>query len=581
MPSPVDLDPSQLIFPDLYGGVGGQGQQYAGQGPQIPTADPGIVHAITSALSAAVSASQSDVQANLAKQATITAQRQIGDETQSAVYNNAGAAAGREASAKATGEVQVDNADAAAQQATGTDITDPTSPINNSIAAFNTYMGVAQSKEQELLRAQGVTFLGALLGNNSMSDWVNKTFVNTPDMLADQANTALDLAKNAASSINEMQTVYTNQANINASAAKMYSNTHAADASTVAAAQWQEAALRAQDTALATGSAQLGAVIHQDNVNSNTAISVAADNLRAQSLLMRASKGNVNAADLEQLRQRVVLGMQSVNNPAYKTITSQDLGTMVKNPALRSKLAYFENLGMTLQGNNMLGNTELPSNLFGDSAGESAVNLHMAGVQGAPTGQEQVFSKLEELQASAGNLTPKGLPMRPIDKVTAINQRTSAWLNSTDMTSNSTEDPVYGQFSAPATVAAMQNSSDIKNNPVLAGAVKTILQPLAKNVKTGYIPAQMVVDSISGAQNLTLPQKTALIKSYFSKGSQVNGAIKRPQTVGLPHQSKIKPTATLSGDSMFGGKIPVDLSDEKSISDYMYRIHSRQSGIGY
>lgn len=435
--------------------------------------------------------------------------------------------------------------------------------LGNSIKAINERTD-SYVKNVELARHQGDMTVGAMLrGNATFSEWYDAKFSHPASGYEEHAATDATVIAAEANRIKELQGIVSGQAQINkATEVTLYAGA-AADAQTVAAEKLMTEANSARESALAIGADYATRIMSASQHKQATAyqtgsLALGVENAKRQWALLGAKD-----KDPAVLAGYVRVAMKSLGRPDADLYTAQYVGEYKSmNPKQGAMIDTLANAGMQLVGH-QLSNADSPlPPVFGSPA--EAYTL-LSTVNGKlPQGSEKFQSRLMTLAAGTDRDSAGGA-VKPADQAARINGAASMYVDEVVRDTDSSE---YGQpVLAPLTEMASMNT------PEVSSFTAKILRPLAAANPT--VSAEVLLAAVKSSD---LPEsvKIAGLIAYANSASAQIDALGRPQLVGLPAASALPYTATASSGSLFGSKINVNLKDEKSVRDYLFKTKMYQ-----
>lgn len=501
-------------------------------------------------------------QAGIAKaSADLQQQQQVALATKQQQATDAADAAARLAAAKGQNAQAEVTANVNAQQATGLTL-DPGSILTQSIRTINDAHDKMLADINEAQRKTNTSISDVLDSkkNYTLGQYINDKILNPATTDLEQAQIEKAKADAESGRIAELQKIFTGQAQVNAATANKVTDAMIADSALVAASEWK---LKASDARIqAIGSNQdyfikLGQLNLQQFEAANTNLRTQVEVINAKRTWMMQSWRTGNTTPEDDLAT-IKIGAAALGYPGSTALNMDNYRQMQKSPEGKFLLDQFRQSGSIAASHTYL-ESDMPMPAVAGSAGNYLELADKLGLQPIG-GSEPVVGKLRSIAATVSPGT------KPADRVKSVND--SVYDYAKQHADDMFDDPVYGGVSV-RNIMTMQGNKPAATllDPAVKPFTDKVLTPLSTQDKP--VTADMIVTAaLDPANGLSRPQVIAGLKAVGLTMKGFNASVQQPTRYGFPQLPGY--TATVSDGSMlFGTKLKVDLTDEKSITDML------------
>jgi len=505
--------------------------------------------------------------------------RQQALQTAASGQQAAGTAAGQVAGQLTTGAYEAQQKNQVLANTEGLVPTDANSVLNQAVQTINDSTVREQALNQAAQDAtENSKLQNVLFGDTTVSQFFDAHFHNTPEQYAGRAAVQAENVASSAKQIQDLQSIFNGQAEVNNAAATKLTANSAAEQATVAAAQHQLVAAQLSDQAAAAGTANTAATIANLHQQESTTVGegqvsarIEADKISFQRLTDAQTGKNAPAFVAD-----VKLGGAFLGNTGLANLNPAELKQYAATPQGKQALQLAGSIGASVRGNYTVNGTSAPLPQVFSSPGDAVVA--MSPIQGKlPNGMGRTQRLLSLVSANTDYGAVNGVvnmskPLVGAAKVAAINANANAYYAKYATDIDSTEG--YGKPDIK-TVAQMKSMT---TDPAVAAFDSTVLVPLAKALDTA--PADTIVKAAIGSK---LPFNTVLagLVAYGKSARALADSTAQYQVAGLRTAASMPYTAMLSLPGVFfENKKSVDLTNEAQVRDYLLRAQLSINGGG-
>lgn len=552
----ADFDLGAIVASSLKSNEGGGTTQISGR-----VQSPANIDALTKILQTAtgVAAAEGAKQKLIEQtEGQIATARAANFTSEAAANTQAAGAEARLTTAQTEADRQAQLEDAATKNAAGLDIA---GVLGKSITAINQHYDDATANLDAATKQQGISLGSVLNGMNTFGDWWDAKVTHPASVYEDKAKLELAAASAESDRIKQLQGIVSGQVQLNKATEVTLYEGAAADAATVNANKFITAANTAQEQSLATG-----AQYAQSIMAASQHTEMAAHSLGTLATSIWNSKRQWESLGLKNLDPEATAGyirvaLKTLGRPDADLYTSQYIKQISNNPAAKALMDTLASSGTQLVGAQMVSPDQPLPSVFGTPA--EAYTLFSKLNAKLPTGTEQFQTRLNTLAIG----TDKGAGgvglAKPAEQQANINANVINYVDGLMGASGDIDSSEYGKPSlAPLISMASMNS------PTTAKFTSTILKPLAS--ANPNVDAKTLLAAVESSP-LSENEKIAGLVAYANAASAQVDAVRRPQLAGFPAAASLPYSANLPTGSLFGGHTKVNLKDEKSVRDYLFR----------
>lgn len=517
------------------------------------------------AISSAVSSMSNAIKGQQVVQAsTLQAQKSISD-VQAGLSANASTqmtdistAQSRVTTAEGADATLAQNRNQALFERSGLDATDTQSTLSSSIDDFKLAHDRAKNLIETAEYKDGLSLGDVFRGTHSFAEYFDAKVLNTPDEYIARAKTQLQLAGNAADTITGLQSMYTGEAQINASLHPNLTAGVIADKAAVASAAFAKQAADYQIDSLTRQSKYLDSVLSNSQFRASNAPAVAKVNIEAENATRMFMVASQKTQTPEIKSNYIRIALKAMGVAGADNWTAQFVKEIENNPVMKSRADELALQGMTYAGAANTPNAPLPAGIYG-TPGQAVANFilnkgHM------PAGSEGV-EKLLYKAAAGTDIDPITRKVyTPAQKVAAIDANMdteiAAIARDLDSTISHGKPPIKAIAASPMFAT-----------PVMA-PMKVILAALA--AKNDSVPIAMVDDAVN-ALDIPNSVKVQMMLNYGNLAAGTVDARGKHQIVGVPTASALGYTGYANTGSLFNSVESIKWTDEKSITDHVFK----------